>query len=216
MNTTEYNMSNAIITYNQEEGLKAGGGNFISEGGAYIMKILEAKYTKAKTNTSGIEFSLESSDGQKANYITVYYVKADGSQVKGGMSILNAMMGLLGANTITSAVKRDQDGKEVFICPEFTGKTIGMFLQKSLYTKNDGSDGYKFDIRVPFDPATSKTLREKIGNDQPKTIENMTNSYKDKDDRTQQQQQNTGGYAGDMNHDSRGMNQDNGYIPGFE
>jgi len=216
MNTTEHNMNNAIITYNQEEGLKAGGGNFISDGGAYIVKILEAKYAKAKTNTSGIEFSLESKDGQKANYITVYYVKADGEPVKGGMSMLNAMMGLVGANTITSANGRSQDGKDIFICPEFTGKTIGMFLQKSLYTKSDGSDGYKFDIRVPFDPATSKTLREKIGNDQPKTIENMTNSYKDKDERTQQQQQNTGGFAGDMQHDSSGMNQDNGYIPGFD
>ena len=208
-------MSNAIITYNQEEGLKAGGGNFISDGGAYIVKILEAKYPKAKTDTSGIEFSLESKAGQKANYITVYYVKADGSPVKGGMSILSAMMGLLGSNTITSSNGRSQDGKDIFICPEFTGKTIGMFLQKSLYTKNDGSDGYKFDIRVPFDPATSKTLREKIGNDQPKTIENMTNSYKDKDERVQQQQ-NTGGFTGDMQHDSSGMNQDNGYIPGFD
>lgn len=208
-------MSNAIITYNQEEALKAGGGNFISEGGAYIVKILEAKYVKAKTNTSGIEFSLESADGQKANYITLYYVKENGEVVKGGMSLINAMMGILGATSITSTKSRGQDGKDIFICPEFTGKTIGLFLQKTLYTKNDGGDGYKFEIRVPFDPSTSKTLREKIGNEQPKTIENMSKSYKDKDDRSQQQQ-NTGGYAGDMHHVSGEMNQDSGYIPGFD
>ena len=179
-------MTNAIMTYNQEDGLKAGGGNYISEGGAYVVKILEAKFVKAKTGTSGIEFSLETKEGQKANYITVYYVKPNGEAVQGGKSILNAMMGITGVSGIGTAKAKGQDGSEIYICPELTGKVIGMFLQKTLYTKNAGGDGYKFEIRVPFDANTSKTLREKISGDQPKTIENMTNSYKDKDERTQQ------------------------------
>ena len=172
------NAPTPIMIYSAEEGIKAGGGSFVSEGGAYIATITEAKYCKAKTGTSGIEFSIETSDGLKAQFITVYYAKADSTPVKSGNSILNAMMGLLNIPSITAL----QSGAE-YICPELTGKVIGLFLQKVLYTKNDMSEGYKFDIRVPYAHLTSCTLKEAMSNSAPKTIENMSNSYKDKDDR---------------------------------
>ena len=195
-------MSQAIITYNQEKGLKAGGGNFISEGGAYTCKIIEAKYVKAKTKTSGLEFSFEDVQGQKVNFINVYYAKENGEQVTGGMSILNAMMGLTGINQMTSSAMKD-----FYICPELTGKQIGVFLQKTLYTKGDNTDGYKFEIRVPFDASNGKTLRERVNNEQARTIDSLVATYKDKDERTAPT---TNSYSNEQ------QSQDKSYIPGFD
>lgn len=186
-----------VMSYSAEAAAKAGGGEYISEGGAYVGKIKEAKYVTAKTQSQGIEFSFESG-GLKANYITVYYAKAPAAQgqqgepIKGGVSTINALMGILGLKQITAV--KSGDG---YICPEFTEKDIGLFLQKKLMTKNDGSDSYGFEIKVPFDPRDNKTMREKLDNKSAETINRMTASYKDDDQRKQKQagsNPNAGGY----------------------
>lgn len=175
---------NAVLTYNQESAVKAGGGDYITEGGAHVVTITNAKYITSQKGTSGLEFSVATQDGLKANFINVYYAKApaspnaQGEPVAGGVSILNAMMGILRVNAITSK----QDVKE-WVCPEFIGKTIGLFLQKKLFTKNDGSDGYGFEIVVPYNPVDCKTVREIVDNKPPQTIERMSNNYKDRDER---------------------------------
>ena len=187
-----------VMQYSAEAAAKAGGGDYINEGGPYVGKIKEAKYVTAKTHSQGIEFSFESKDGLKANYISVYYAKAPAAQgqqgepIKGGVSTLNAIMGVLGLKQITAI--KSGDG---YICPEFTEKEIGLFLQKKLMTKNDGSDSYGFEIKVPFDPRDNKTMREKLDNKSAETINRMTASYKDDDQRKQKQSGstvNSGGY----------------------
>lgn len=175
---------NTVLQYDQNEGMKAGGGDFVTEGGPYVCQITEAKYTKARTGTQGIEFSIKTQDGLSARFITVYYKKGDGEIVKGGHSLLQAMMGLLKIQGISS--NQGQDGESY--CPEFQGKKIGLFLQKKLYTKNDGQDGYKFEISVPFNIQDRRTLRELIDNKPAQTIERMEASYSDKDERGQNAQ----------------------------
>lgn len=170
-----------VLQYDQNEGMKAGGGDFVSEGGPYVCQITEAKYTKARTGTMGLEFSIKTQDGLSARFITVYYQKGDGEIVKGGHSLIQAMMGLLKIQGIS--VNQVQDGSEY--CPEFQGKKIGLFLQKKLYTKNDGADGYKFEISVPFNIQDRRTLRELIDNKPAQTIDRMEASYSDKDERGQ-------------------------------
>lgn len=173
-----------VLQYDQNEGIKAGGGDFVTEGGPYVCQITEAKYTKAKTGTKGMEFSIKTQDGLSARFITVYYQKENGEVVKGGHSLLQAMMGLLKIQGITS--NQGQDGEQY--CPEFQGKKIGLFLQKKLYTKNDGAGGYKFEISVPFNIQDRRTLRELIDNKPAQTIERMESSYSDKDERGQNSQ----------------------------
>lgn len=173
-----------IMQYDQNEGMKAGGGDFITDGGPYICQITEAKYTTARTGTMGIEFSIKTQEGLSARFITVYYQKGDGDIVKGGHSLIHALMGLLQIQGITTA--QNQDGEQY--CPELQGKKVGLFLQKKLYTKNDGSDGYKFEIAVPFNMADRRTLRELIDNKPAQTIERMHASYSDKDERGQNNQ----------------------------
>lgn len=173
-----------IMHYNAESAAKAGGGDYVSETGAYVVRIKEAKYTKAGTGSDGLEFSVETKDGMKANFLNVYFAKKStvqgqpGEAIKGGQSIINAMMGLLNIRQIT-AVQSGQD----WACPEFKDKEIGLFLQKKLFTKGDGSDGYGFEICVPFSAADGRTMREVLDNKPAQTVERMKSSYKDKDER---------------------------------
>ena len=180
-------MTQQFMQYNQESGEKAGGSGSLSEGGAYICDILTAEYIKAKSGTHGIEFSFKTEAGQKAQFVKVYYMKQDNTEVKGGQSILNAMMGLLGIQglSFTTEKRKDYSGNdvEVYAVSELEGKRLGIFLQKKLFTKNDNSDGYSFEIKVPYDPSTGKTLKEVNANQPAKTIEMMTNTYKDSDER---------------------------------
>jgi len=173
-----------VMTYNQELASKAGGGEYLSQGGAYALEITEAKYVTAGTGSSGLQFSVKTDDGLKGNYINVYYAKAPavkgqaGEPITGGASIIQAIMGVLRVDKITAA--KSGDG---WICPEFTGKKIGLFLQKKLTTKADGSDSYGFEIKVPFNPVDRRTMREILSNSPAQTIDRMASSYKDQDDR---------------------------------
>jgi len=173
-----------ILSYNQDSAAKAGGGEFLSQGGAYVVEITEAKYVTAKTKSSGIEFSVKTEDGLKANYINVYYAKEPATQggvgepITGGQSILNAMMGVLRIDRMTAIRSGD-----AWVCPEFTGKKIGLFLQKKLTSKSTGEDSYGFEIAVPYNPIDQKTMREIIDGKPAQTIARMTASYKDKDER---------------------------------
>ena len=186
-----------VLQYNQESAAKAGGGEFLSNGGAYVVEITEAKFVTAKTKSAGIEFSIKTEDGLKANYISVYYAKAPATQggvgeaITGGQSVLNALMGILRIDKMT-AVKSG----ESWICPELTGKKVGMFLQKKLTSKSNGDDSYGFEMSVPFNPADRKTMHEIIGNSPAQTIDRMTSTYKDKDERRAKDSSSgsTGGY----------------------
>lgn len=173
-----------VLTYNQDLAAKAGGGDYVSQGGPYICTIVEAKFVTAKTGSSGVEFSVTTKDGLKANYLSVYYAKAPAAQgqpgepISGGLSCLNAIMGIIGAKQMTAV----QRGKEWF-CTEFENAEVGLFLQKKLTSKGDGSDSYGFEIKVPFCPKTRRTMREIIESKQPQTIDRMEASYADINER---------------------------------
>lgn len=172
----------AFIQYDQESGVKSGGGDFLTEGGAYICEITSATYSKAATGTHGIEIEIKTDTGLKGRYIKVYYAKSDNTLVASGQSILNAMMGILGGNALTFS-STQRNGKDVNYVPELEGKAMGLFINKKLYSKSGGGDGYGFEIQTPFNPSTGQTLREMIEGKQAQTIERLTNSYADKDER---------------------------------
>lgn len=197
-----------VLTYNQELAAKAGGGDYVNQGGAYVLKITEAKFISSKnTKSSGVEFSVLTKDGLKANYLTVYYAKAPAAQgqagepISGGLSCLNAIMGIIGAKQMTAV----QRGTEWF-CSEFEGADVGMFLQKKLTSKSDGSDSYGFEIKVPFCPKTRRTMREIIDSKTAQTIDRMEASYADINERK-------GGTAG--NSQSSGASQGSQYPDGW-
>jgi len=184
-------MNNIIMNYNPEQAVKASGSEYLSQGGAVVIKITRALYgSSTQKGTKYIEFSGVSASGEKIGYLKCYYQKKDvndqpGDIVTGGWNTIQAMMGICGIRSITAA----QDGQE-WICQEFNEKLVGLFLQKKLYTKSDGKDGYSFDIKLPYEVVTGKTLRETANNSQASTVSTMQKSYADIDERNSQPQQN--------------------------
>lgn len=169
----------SMFQYNQESGIKAGVSDYINESGAYVGK-LSTKWVKGKAPSlsEALELSLTAPEG-KANFLSVWYKKKDGTENAGGIAMINAIMGITRVNNLT-LVKRGNDE----ICPELEGKEVGLVLQKILQTKLDGTDTYKFEIRLPFHPQTKKTLKELVDNQQATSLPAMLENLHDKDERT--------------------------------
>lgn len=178
-------MNNVIFQYDQESAITSGASNYITDGGAYAGTIVEAKYVfgKAPKQSAGLEFTLSTDQGE-AKYLSVWYQKADGTVNQYGYSLVQSMMGLCKLNTLTHQAKGDYS-----IAPEFTGKQIGLLLQKILTSKLDGSDSYKFEIKLAFLPQTRQTLKEALGREPAVVVDQWAASLTVKDERKKGQQQ---------------------------
>ena len=174
--------NNVMFQFSQEAAMASRESFGITESGAYVGK-LSAKYVQGSngSKSAGIEFSLECDQG-KLNYLTAWYQKKDGTCNTTGYNLVNAMMGLLKLQTLTSK----QVGEE-WVCPEFEGKQLGLVVQKELFTKNDGSEGYKFEIVMPFSAQSRKTLKEAIANAPAIAVDKMIPLLKTKDNRNKSQ-----------------------------
>lgn len=178
-------MNNVIFQYDQDSALTSGASNYITEGGPYVGTIAEAKYVFGKSGrqSAGLEFTL-STDSGEAKYLSVWYQKADGTVNQYGYSLIQSMMGLCKLNTLTQQAKGDYS-----IAPEFTGKQIGLLLQKILTSKQDGSDSYKMEIKLAFLPQTRQTLKEALGREPAVVVDQWAASLTVKDERKKGQSQ---------------------------
>ena len=182
-------MSNVIFTYNEESALSAGMGGFINENGAYIFTITEAELKQGVDGSKAqwVEFSGETDEGRKVQYLSVYSVKKDGQPNTFGVNMINAMMGCAGINSLTQHMA--SAGK--YVAPEFAGKRIGLVLQKVLRSKRDGSDTYGMEIRIPFIAETRQTLQERKDGVRPEAVDKVASSLKDRDNRNKGGSQNS-------------------------
>lgn len=176
--------------FNQQSAMAAGSLPFISETGAYVGDIKEAKYVFGQngSKSAGLEFSISTPDGD-ARYLAVYFQGRDGNTAQGGYDLINAMLGINKMQGFT----QQQRGNESF-APEFEGKKLGFILQKILTTKTDGTDSHKFEIRQVFHPGTRKTFGELVENKAAELVDKLVATLKDKDQRKKGQQQ-AGGYG---------------------
>jgi len=126
-----------------------------------------------------IEFSGEADDGRKVQYLSVYVSKKDGTDNTFGVNMIHAIMGCTGVAQLTNHMKAAGQ----YVAPEFAGKKVGLVLQKVLRSKNDGSDTYGLEIRMPFIAQTHQTLLEKSEGKSPEAVERMVAGLKDKDER---------------------------------
>ena len=172
--------NNAMFQYNQEAAMASRESFGITESDAYVGK-LSAKFVRGSngSQSAGIEFSLECEQG-KLNYLTAWYQKKDGTCNTSGYNLVNAIMGLLKIQHLTSK----QSGED-WVCPEFDGKQIGLVVQKELFTKSSGQDGYKFEIIMPFSSQSRKTLKEAMANAPATAVDKMIPLLKTKDSRNQ-------------------------------
>lgn len=178
-----------MFQYNQDSAMASRESFGITESGAYTGK-LSAKYVQGSngSKSAGIEFTLDGEQG-KLNYLAVWYQKKDGTCNDSGFNLINAMMGLLKIQSLTSKQVGDE-----WVCPEFEGKQIGLVVQKELFTKNNGSEGYKFEIVMPFSAQSRKTLKEALANAPAAAVDKMLPLLRTKDNRTNQIRQANTGY----------------------
>lgn len=171
---------------------KAGAAGGISETGAYEGVITSAVYAFGKegSQSQALEISLDC-NGAKANFLRINYLGKDGNQTF-GMGLVTALMWSAQIKQAQAQQVPGPDGME-WHCPALVGKKVGLMLQKVLYTKNDGSDGYKFEVRHVFQPGSRKTYAEHADQKPAETIAALELSMKDKDERAQGGQQHTGG-----------------------
>lgn len=179
-------MQQPIFTFDADSA-KAAGPSGASEGGAYAGTIKTAVFTSARDTDSqsqSMEFTLDADVGS-INYLRVSYIGRDGTPLRGGTAMINAIMGLTKVTALHATEVRNEQGEIEYHCKELEGKPIGFVLQKVLYTKNDGKDGYRFEIRQAFGTKTRKTYREAVDNLPPEVVDKLVASLTDKDERIQ-------------------------------
>lgn len=162
----------------------------IDTGDAYIGRFKSANAMSARnTGTEGVHFEFESPGGGSASF-DLWTQKEDGTAVF-GVNQLNAMLAIFGLRSLKSVEGKYEgfvDGKrqevvgEVF--PDLCNKDIGVVLQKELYTKGDGNDGFRMNLYGVFHPVTRLTAGEmKEGKTKPEKVEKMLRGLKVKDSR---------------------------------
>lgn len=178
------------------EAAKKAGTMGISENGAYEGVIASAVYTFGKdgSQSQALEISLDS-NGAKANYLRINYLGKDGEPTF-GMGLISALMWSAGIKEAAPVQVQGPDGAE-WHNQALVGKSVGLVLQKTLYTKGDGKDGYRMEIRQAFKCGTRKTYAEHAENSPAEAVDKMVATLKDRDDRipnaVSNGQRNTGG-----------------------
>ncbi|ENF7816583.1 hypothetical protein ABR157_002356 [Enterobacter soli] len=186
--------------------LKAGSAAGISETGAYEGDITSAVYEFGKdgSQSQALVLSLDA-DGQKANFLRINFLGRDGSQTF-GMGLIAAIMWVAQVKNAQAQQRQGQNGTE-WCLPALEGKRVGLFLQKLLTTKQDGSDGYKFEVRHVFQPGSRLTYKEFTEKTPAEAIAALERTMKDKDDRKPHDSSRGGWGAHSNNNGGWGNNQ---------
>lgn len=191
---------NALFTYNQEQAAQVGAGQWVTKSGGYDVKVVSAMFTKSKAQGSQAQFlemNFETRDGQKCNYVTICYVKGDGTQLDFGQKMVQAVMGSAGIQNLTA----DANGN----CPELLGKSFKAILQRTDYTNGSGEDKYKFEIKLAA-LMTGQTIQEQLGSKPAQAFASYADSVEDQDKRTQPQ---VGGFQSQAPSQGNSHNFDN-------
>lgn len=159
--------------------------------GKYTGKITLARAIVAGTGTKGVSLVIEAADGGLGD-VTLYTTKADGQKLS-GYNQIQSMMGLLGLKTGLRGVAGratfydpDTGGRteqDATLYPDLCGKPLGFVLQKRLYTKRDGTDGWGLQLVAVFDAQTGATWSERKAGAPIAKIAKLLSSLKDKDER---------------------------------
>lgn len=188
-----------IFTFNQDDAKKAGPSG-ASESGAYAGIIRTALFTTsrdANSQSQSMEFCLDADVGP-INFLRVSYIGRDGNPLQGGNAMIQAIMGLTGVKALHATEMVNSQNETEYHCKELEGKPIGFVLQKVLYTKNNGADGYRFEIRQAFGTKTRKTYKEGIEGLPAETVDKLVETLSDKDERQQGGNGPVGGPAGNQ------------------
>lgn len=162
----------------------AGAANYISETGKYIGTFTRAEIITSRAGTEGVEFSFTDQSGLRCDYLSLWTYNKDGEPLP-SLKVLNAIMACLRMRTLDpqpiTVTRHDGTTEQCNGFPALTGKPIGVLLQREAYIKNNGDEGYKFNLFAPFDAATELTAGEILAKkSQPEQLAKMVGVLKDK------------------------------------
>ena len=173
-------------TYNLDpkSAAAAGAANYISETGKYIGTFTRAEIVTSKKGTEGVEFSFLDQSGLRCDYLTLWTYNPSGEALP-SLKVLNAIMACLRTRTLEpqpiTVTRHDGATEHAEGFPALTLRPIGVLLQREAYVKNNGDEGYKFNIYAPFDAATELTAGEILAKkSEPEQLAKMIAVLKDK------------------------------------
>ncbi|WP_062359515.1 single stranded DNA-binding domain-containing protein [Vreelandella aquamarina] len=191
----------AVFQYNEEKAVAAdsGGGEYITESCVVRGFIEQAKWMEANSGAKGLELTFESENGQKANYLTLYYQKRDGSQNEVGHQQIQSLMGCTGVQSLTQA-----QGKDGLIAPELTRKPVQVALERENYIKGNGEEGFRFQIKCFMSARSGLTIAEHKAGKQAESAGYWAERFakNPKGAPPKQQAQNSQSYGGDPRQQS--------------
>lgn len=162
-----------MFTLDNQAAMDLNQSNRLNESGIYFGTITRAEYTDSPNGAGFLNIDFKTDDGKEANYMSLCHRKNDGSRAF-GFNIIMAIMACMGVQK-TSEVNHNNKR----ICPELTGKRVGLALQAEAdwyWCKKD----YKMkqttnmNIFMPFDPQSKQTAKEKIQQTPAELINKLT------------------------------------------
>lgn len=212
-----------MLTFDAKEAARADQiASSITETGKYIGTITRAEKLHSKNGADGLGLSFKADDGSTADYLDLYTVNARGETLP-SMKIVQALMGCLqlrsaqeGPIKCSKWNKDTRQREEVTVpgYPEMMGKRIGLLLQKTLETDQNGADRDRIQVFGVFQADTELTVSEILARKTtPETLPKMAQyleSHPVRDNRKSKSaapqsyaapQQNSGGGFGDFSDD---------------
>jgi len=159
----------------------------INETGAYKGIFTIAKKITANSGTQGIEFNFQDESGATANWLRLYTIKSDGTEVFGYGLLMSLMTCLKLRELESSEITIEQWDKnanakvpvDIENFDALCNQTVGVLLQKVL----KDNDKYSFNI-VGFYSEDGKTASEILDKKDAGSLANKVKYLKDKDERT--------------------------------
>ena len=163
-----------MFEFNEELAMKGNGGNSLGKilpTGVYDIELLTVSKQVAKTGTIGFDFSFQVEGAKYPNTVYGMWVKkADGTDLF-GMNIVQGLMGIVGAKTLTEYDKEIEvkDGKKVVKAfKELDNAKVKVAVQK-VYDYYNGKVTEKNEIKAFFS-TNGKTYAETVANKEAKQI----------------------------------------------
>lgn len=153
------NQPRAFLKLNEELAAEAGKSTIIDQAGGYEVTINSAVFVTSSKGNQGIQITGEDAEGRAVRYLDIYYQTKDGSDIKAGQALIQAIMYLNGIQD-TTFVETTENGQKLWHVPELQGAKAGMVLTRRTYKKDNGEQGWNMNIRQVYEYASGCTVEE--------------------------------------------------------
>lgn len=160
----------------------------INATGAYQGRLTRVELVTSDEGTVGLDMSFAADDGGRADYLTLWLSKRDGTELR-GRRVLDAMMACMSLREIEvqpgkvrrwDAEKRAEYMEDAQIVPALMNKPIGLVLQREEYYGRNGKRD-RMNLFTAFQHGTRLMAKEILDRQvQPKALDLLLPTVKDK------------------------------------